>query len=95
MEETWLSDNQNITLPGFKFYPWNRKKEKGMSRGGVGIFIRNEIKQFIKIRYDLSCENFLWCKINKKHFEYDDDLYVGIVYIPPENSTSEKRLNLD
>ena len=68
VSETWLRDQDQITFPGFKFYPFNRKKEKGTTRGGIGIFIREEIKSFVKVRYDLSCENILWCKLDKKLF---------------------------
>ena len=95
VSETWLNEKDKINLPGYNFYPMSRKKEKGASRGGVGVFIKNEIKKHIKIRYDLSCENFLWCKLSKNYSGYHDDLYIGIVYIPPENSTRERKLNID
>ena len=95
VSETWLHENDKIAIPGFKFYPINRKKEKGATRGGIGLFIKEELKKFIKVRYDLSNENILWCKLDKNHFEYDDDLYIGMIYIPPEYSTREKRLNID
>ena len=90
VSETWLNENDKIDIPGFKFYPLNRKKEKGATREGLGFFIKEDLKKFIKIRYDLSNENILWCKLDKNHFEYDDDLYIGTVYIPPENSSREK-----
>ena len=95
VSETWLKDGDDINLSGYKFYPFNRKKVKGTTRGGVGIFVREEIKRFVKIRYDLSCENIMWCKLDKTHFKYDDDVYVGVIYFPPQNSPREKRLNLD
>ena len=95
VSETWLREDDDISLPGYKFYPLNRKKEKGASRGGIGVFIKNEVKKHIKVRYDLSSENFLWCRIMKKFLGYEDDAYVGIVYIPPEGSSREKRLKND
>ena len=95
--ETWLNedDTRNIEIEGYKFYPLNRKKENRASRGGVGFFIKNDLKKHIKIRYDLSSEYVLWCKLSRYHFGYPEDVYVGIVYIPPETSTREKRLNTD
>ena len=100
VSETWLNENteKNIYIPGFKFYPLNRtkgKREKGTSRGGIGVFIKKEIKEHIKIRYDISSENFLWCKLSKRYFGSQDDIYIAIVYIPPEKSTREVRLNID
>ena len=93
--ETWLNENDDIHLPGYKFYPQNRKKEAGPSKGGIGVFINNNIKKHVKIRYDLSSENFLICRILKKFLGFNDDTYVAIVYIPPELSSREKRLKKD
>ena len=64
VSETWLKDKDEIDIPNFEFYPLNRKINKGPTRGGIGVFIRSEIKKYVKIRYDLSDETFLWCKIN-------------------------------
>ena len=98
--ETWLGedDEDDCFLDGYKFFPLSRKKmkkEKGATRGGIGLFVKNEWKEHIKMRYDISCENYLWCKISKSFFGFHDDLYVAIVYFPPESSTREKRANLD
>ena len=37
----------------------------------------------------------MWCKLDKKNFGFNDDLYVGCVYVPPETSSREKRLKID
>ena len=44
VSETWLKNGDQISLPGFKFFPINRKVSKGAPRGGIGIFIKNEVK---------------------------------------------------
>ena len=94
--ETWLSDDDDIDLPGYKYYPCNRKdKIGGPTRGGIGIFIKNEIKDYVKLRPDLSSEYFFWCRILKSFLGYEEDVYVGIVYIPSETSTREERLKID
>ncbi len=95
VSETWLSTNNNINLPGYTFYPFNRKNIKGAPRGGVGIFIKDAIKKNVKIRYDLSCENYIWCKVTKEYLGYGDDLYLGFVYFPPEDSPREKKVDRD
>ena len=96
ISETWLREKENdISLPGFNFKHMPRKASKGPARGGVGVFVRNEIKKHVKIKRDISNENFLWCKISKGYLGYHDDLYLCFVYIPPECSTREKRININ
>ena len=91
--ETWLNTDtaKDIFLRGYNFYPFNRKKTEGAVRGGIGIFLKKELKKYVKIRSDLSCENFMWCKVKKEYLGYHDDLYICVVYIPPEYSTREIR----
>ena len=36
-----------------------------------------------------------FCKLDKKYFNFNEDLYVGAIYFPPENSEREKRLKED
>ena len=92
--ETWLTDKDKISLPGFSFIPKNRASgEIGPTKGGIGLFIKTEIRKFVKIREEISDENFLWCKIDKEFLGYQEDLYLCMVYIPPEESTREKRIN--
>ena len=92
--ETWLGEENkgNIKIPNYEFFPLDRVKDK---RGGLGVFIKYELIPCVKIRKDLSCENFLWCQLKKQYFGYRDDVYIGMVYFPPETSDREKRLNVD
>ncbi len=94
--ETWLSSsNENFSVPNYKFYPLSRQKEKEQSRGGVGWFVKEPLKKFIKILYEISNENMFFCKLDKNHFNFNDDVYMGIIYFPPENSSREKRIKID
>ena len=94
--ETWLNKgNENLVVPEYKFYPLSRKKENDQSRGGVGWFIRDSLKRYVKILYDISNENMFFCKLEKNYFNFDDDVYVGMIYFPPENSSWEKRIKVD
>ena len=93
VSETWLKGSRektsnDMSLPGFSFYPYNRKYVKGSPRGGVGIFVRNEIKTNVKIRYDLSSENVIWCKILKECIW--PMICTLVLYISPLNLPQEK-----
>ena len=97
VSETWLKTqgNNGVALPDFSFYHISRKVKKGPVRGGVGVFIRNHLKKYVKVRYDISTENFLWCKITKEYLGYFEDLYLCFVYIPPEYSSREQMIKID
>ena len=94
--ETWLDkDNDSLKIPDYKFYPLSRKKENLQSRGGVGWFVKESLRKYIKILYEMSNENMFFCKLDKNYFNFSDDVYVGIIYFPPENSSREKRIKID
>ena len=59
MCETWLGKETNkIKVPGFNYYPLNRKREKkGVTKGGLGVFIKQEIKENVAVRYDISSDD--------------------------------------
>ena len=59
--ETWLSNKipDTINIPGYKFYPFNWKKESGIQRGGIGVFIKCKIKPMHCVRFIFRCW-FLW-----------------------------------
>ena len=96
--ETWLNKgNDALNMPNYKFYPLSRsnERERGQPRGGVGWFIRESLRRYIKVLYDISNENMFFCKLDKDFFNFNEDVYVGIIYIPPENSSREKRIKVD
>ena len=94
--ETWLDkNNDSLSIPDYKFYPLSRNKENHQSRGGVGWFVKESLKKYIKILYEMSNENMFFCKLDKNYFNFNDDVYVGIIYFPPENSSREKRIKID
>ena len=51
-------------------------KRWGENRGGIGWFIREDLRKWIKIMFEMSNENFLWCKLDKHFFNFEEDLYV-------------------
>ena len=84
--ETWLNKgNDALNIPNYKFYPLSRsnERERGQPRGGVGWFIRESLRRYIKVLYDISNENMFFCKLDKDFFNFNEDVYVGIIYIPP------------
>ena len=42
-----------------------------------------------------SSEEFVWHKMDKMFFKLKHDIFICTVYIPPQNSSRESRLNID
>ena len=36
-----------------------------------------------------------FCKLERKYFNFSDDVYIGVIYFPPENSSREKKIKID
>jgi hypothetical protein len=53
--------------------------------GGIGIYVRNNIAPFIDVIPNDS-EYILWISIKKEFTHLDENIILGAVYLPPENS---------
>ena len=81
-------ESKKLQLKNFEFFPFSRKykhKKAWRAAGGQGIFIRKDIIKGVKIikNYD---DVLVWIKLFKEYFYLERDVYLGSVYIYPENS---------
>ena len=42
--ETWYGENDEGYVEGYEYFPFNRGNEKGAPRGGIGVFIKNNLR---------------------------------------------------
>ena len=63
--------------------------------GGIGIFVKDPIMQYISL-VESDSDYILWFRLCKTYTQTDEDLYFGIVYLPPTesrfNNSDELRL---
>ena len=88
----------NINIDGFHSFSKCRKTVSQNSRrssGGITILIKSTLKKGIKFLDKESSEEFVWYKLNKTFFNLKHDIFICTVYIPPQNSSRESRLNTD
>ena len=89
--ETWsLGNIAEDILDGFVYKDVHRPYKHIKARrgaGGIGIFIKNTLTDGIEL-YRNNKDIIAWIKFSKKKFELTNDLLLGAVYCPPENSTS-------
>jgi exonuclease III len=96
LQETWLRDkkddiNEKLKSLLSEYTPLlrnrigkNKKAKKGS--GGVLILYKNSLDCHIT-RIPTGKDGIIWCKLDKTHFGWEKDIYLGNVYIPPDKST--------
>ena len=53
--------------------------------GGIGMYVRSTIAKHFEVIQNES-DYILWISISKQFTDYDENIVLGIMYIPPENS---------
>ena len=95
LSETWLNETSfdKICHPEGYLCDYifrKHKKKKGRPSGGVMVYYKKELKNFISV-YDKSAENILWLKIRKGMVSQSQEVYIAGVYNSPKNSNYAKR----
>lgn len=95
--ETWLIDRSALNIDGFYSFSKCRKMPMNARRnsGGITILVKSSLRKGIKFFDKESCDDFVWWKLDKNFFHLARDVFVCSVYIPPQNSPRERRLDLD
>ena len=94
MQESWLTENNSVTINGYDMFRSERKKAKKLSSGGVIILFKSHLsKGMTKIKSNY--EDFVWAKLDKNFFGLENDVYLCNCYIPPSNSNMHLVRNND
>ena len=91
---TKIDNHDVISLPGYKFLSQNRKQKYVRKSGGIGIFVKDSIMQYISL-VESDSDYILWFKLCKAYTQTDEDLFFGIVYLPPAESRFNNKDELD
>ena len=83
--ETKLDSTDIVSLPGFECISQPRKEISFRRSGGVALFIKSEIAKFCKLKPSES-DYIMWVQIDKHLIDTDENLILGIVYVPPIQS---------
>ncbi len=101
LSETWLSEKQAVFDKDFYNYHSLRQKHSKAKRpsGGLSVLIRNSLRKGNNgsqcIKFVKENEYTVWFKLCKEHFGIEFDIFIGAVYIPPEQSTIYKNNESD
>ncbi|VDI29247.1 Hypothetical predicted protein [Mytilus galloprovincialis] len=95
LQETHCDLDNCLKLPNFQrpvhlIRP--RTKPSGKRHGGLSVYILNTIRPGVKF-LEHATNDFIWLKLDRTFFRFQEDLYICFVYNPPENSSYYRKLN--
>ena len=89
--ESWTDEYSDIEVSDFDAFVLHRKeKKKGCKRnsGGIVLYIRSKYVTRDTLVY-ISQDDIIWVKFNKALFSVSNDLYVGLCYVIPDDSSRQ------
>lgn len=83
--ETKLDQTDIISVPGYCFLSQHRKQKFVRKSGGIGVFYRERLSTKIRT-IETESDYILWLKLDMSLFSTNEDLILGILYVPPTQS---------
>ena len=74
-----------ISFPGYTSFTQTRKQRFCRKSGGISVYSKITFSKYIKL-IDTDSDYILWLEIDKNLMNLDENLILGTVYLPPENS---------
>ena len=90
--ESFTDEDSNLSLTGYVVDQLVRKHQnehRTRSSGGIVVHIKSDISQgidYIKSEHS----DIMWLKVKKQFFKIENDLFIGVIYISPKNSSNVK-----
>ena len=86
--ETHLSNDTKIGLEGYYTFQVDRPRNAKASKdsGGIAVLIRNNLKNGVAF-YRSDIPDIVWVKLRSEFFNLQCDIFIGVVYMAPRNST--------
>ena len=88
--ETFTTEDSKLNLKGYVVdhsFRSNSNKNARRNSGGIVVYIKSEISKGTEFLHS-EHEDLIWIKLKKIFFNMTNDLYIGVVYIVPSNSSS-------
>lgn len=85
LSETKTDDFDTIEVPGYKFMMKNRKQNSRVKSGGIAFGFKTELEKYV-LPIETPSKLVYWVKISKQLFNISEDIIIGNIYVPPENS---------
>ena len=91
MTETWTDNSSEVAVSNFEAFILNRVEKKQKSKrnsGRVILYLRNSFVNANTLVYT-SKDDILWIKIDKSKLALENDLYICLCYVTPDESSRQ------
>ena len=85
LAETKLDQTDIVSLPGFECISQPREELFFRRSGGIAVFVKNKFSEYCTYQPSES-DYIMWMCIDKRLTDSDENMYLGIVYVPPSQS---------
>ena len=98
--ETWQKSDSKFSIDGYKCITVPRPESmliRGRGKrghGGICLFVRHTLCAGVEI-IERHTSGFLWVKLCKTFFGFQDDIFVCFCYIPPKNSVYYQNVDVN
>jgi hypothetical protein len=90
--ETHTTTADELTIPGFGKPYLNHNKilsKHKKAYGGLAVFVKNDLLKSKAIKHiKRDNKDIIWIKLNHKILKTERDIYIGAVYLRPQNRTN-------
>ena len=86
IQESKTDDCDFVNIPGYNVYFNNRENLSRRKSGGIVLLVRKELHNFVNVESYHNSNLILWCTISRRLTQTENDVYCGVVYIPPIGS---------
>jgi hypothetical protein len=96
LAETHIGENDSINVEGYKSVKLCRPLTSKINRyfGGIAILYRQQLRPGLKFLEHRN-NDYIWMQMCREYFGLDEDVFVCVAYIPPDNSSYCKARNDD
>ena len=95
--ETWTNQTSDIDIYGYVSYNFYRKFQNRNAKrcsGGAALYFKQHLQYELEVVRTHS-DTIVWLKLDKHLFHFDEDVYIGGVYIWCEDSPAYQVTDVD
>ena len=82
--ETHANYDSELAVNNFKHFVKCRNKSGKRTFGGLSSYINQKLANGVSY-IPTENKNTIWCKLNRNYFGFENDIYLGTVYLSPPN----------